>query len=154
MSIDLPRPCTIADVIAIASDHRFSWGNPRRTEHALDWPADGPDAGFDPSGVVLADPDWDLLPTDEAVRYVILHDGDRWVLRWGKTSSAVLKLHQDSANKDDPYRAERANRQLADGLGTHRLMLSVGEAKRATQSGHAIKSGYIYRIRRQFLAVD
>jgi hypothetical protein len=154
LSVELPRPCELSDVLEIATDYEFGWGPPLGFFENTDWSWRGDISGFDPWGVVLTDSDWNSLPTNETVRYVLVHDGEQWELRWGQVSREVLSLHQVAANREEPLRAQRAQAKLNTGLGTHRLMFSMGEARRAEESGRPIKSGYVLGVQPHSILMD
>lgn len=148
------RPCTAADIVSVSSELKFSWGPPYGSFDDLPWESLGPALGFDPWGVVVTDQDWETIPSGEAVRYVLVHDGDQWVLRWGKTSPKVIQLHREAGNREEPFRARHAKSQLDTGLGTHRIMCSRGEAERSQTSGHLIRAGYITQVESGFVWVE
>ena len=129
MSTDFVRPCELAQLLEVV-DKGISKSGPVVDVELFDWPAVAGSLDFVRAGLVLVDKDWDALPSikDDDIRFLMLHDGEQWVLRWGVTDVDV-----------DPSRFMR-------GAGTHQAMLTLTEARSALSSGYAIRTGYIHEV--------
>lgn len=133
----MSRPCELDAVNEVARVHSFGWGKPVFHEKEFPWVAFSKSQGFIKAGIVHSDSDWDALPPDETLRYILIYVNGRWELRWGVTDPGL-----------DPKLAQ------TQGKGTHRLMMTVPEMDQANTEGLPIKSGYIYSVTKDNIRLD